>query len=80
MNILWTIIVGFVAGAAAKYIMPGKEPGGFVMTTLLGIGGAFVGTFVGNLLHFYATGLVGHLISATGGAVLILLIYNKLRS
>jgi len=80
VSIIWTILVGFVAGAAAKYIMPGKEPGGFVLTTLLGIGGAFVGGWIGGLLGIYTASLVGNLISATAGAVLILFVYNKFKN
>ncbi len=79
MSIIWTIVVGFIAGAAAKYIMPGKEPGGFVLTTLLGIGGAFVGSFVGGLLGLYTASVIGNVVSATAGAALILFVYNKFR-
>jgi len=79
MGLLWTVVVGFVAGALAKYVMPGKDPGGFVVTTLLGIGGAVVGSFVGGLLGVYTTSMVGNLLTATGGAVLILLAYRKFK-
>ena len=48
MGIVWTIIVGFAAGTLAKYIMPGDEGGGLILTTVLGIGGAFLGSFVGG--------------------------------
>ena len=79
MGILWIIIVGFVAGALAKYIMPGKDDQGFVMTTLLGIGGAFVGDWLGGLLGMdrLLDGLLGSIVSATLGALVILWIYNK---
>lgn len=79
MGILWVIIVGFVAGALAKYIMPGKEGGGFVMTTLLGIGGAFVGDWLGGLLGMNRVldGLLGSIVSATLGALVLLWVYNK---
>lgn len=79
MGILWIIIVGFVAGALAKYIMPGKEGGGFVMTTLLGIFGAFVGDWLGGLLGLsrLLDGLLGSIVSATLGALVILWVYNK---
>ncbi len=79
MSIIWTIVVGFAAGTLAKYVMPGKEAGGFVMTALLGIAGAFVGSFVGGLLGIHAAGFAGSLISATAGAVLILFVYGKMR-
>ena len=79
MGILWIIIVGFVAGALAKYIMPGKDDGGFVMTTLLGIGGAFVGDWLGGLLGMnrLLDSLLGSIVSATLGALVILWAYNK---
>jgi len=79
MGFLWIIIVGFVAGALAKYIMPGKDDGGFVMTTLLGIGGAFVGDWLGGLLGMnrLLDGLLGSIVSATLGALVILWVYNK---
>lgn len=80
MGIVWTIVIGFAAGAMAKYIMPGKDSGGFVMTTLLGIGGAFVGSFVGGLLGVYTDSLIGTLIAATLGALLILFVYNKFKN
>ncbi len=79
MGIFWIILVGFVAGALAKYLMPGKDGGGFVMTTLLGIGGAFVGEWLGALLGMnrLLDGLLGSIVSATLGALLLLWIYNK---
>jgi len=79
MGIFWIILVGFVAGALAKYIMPGKDGGGFVMTTLLGIGGAFVGSWLGGMLGMnrLLDGLLGSILSATLGALLLLWIYNK---
>ncbi len=54
MGILWTIIIGFLAGVIAKFIMPGpNEPGGFILTTILGIVGAFVATFIGQAVGWY---------------------------
>lgn len=79
MGLIWTILVGFAAGALAKYIMPGKEGGGFVMTTLLGIGGAIVGSFLGGLLGIYTDSLVGDLIAAVVGALVILFLWNKFK-
>ena len=54
MSILWTIIIGLIVGALAKFVMPGKDPGGIIITILLGIVGAFVGTFIGRALGLYA--------------------------
>ena len=76
MGILWTIVIGFVAGTIAKFIMPGKEPGLFVMTTLLGIGGAFVATFLGKMVGWYSIGDAAGFIGATVGAIIILFAYN----
>ena len=79
MGLLWMVLVGFAAGALAKYIMPGKEGGGFLMTTLLGIAGAVVGRFVGGLLGIYTDSLVGDLISAVVGALILLFLWNKFK-
>ncbi len=80
MGLIGILVVGFVAGALAKYIMPGKDPGGFVVTTLLGIGGAFVGSWIAGLLGIYTASFIGDLVSATGGALVILFVYNKFKS
>ena len=77
MGIIWTIIIGFVAGVIAKFIMPGdNEPSGFIMTTILGIVGAFVATFLGQALGWYGpnegTGLIGSVL----GAIVVLVIYG----
>ena len=77
MSILWTIIIGFVAGVVAKFIMPGdNEPAGFILTTILGIVGAFVATFLGQALGWYRPGEGAGLIGAVVGAVIVLLIYG----
>ncbi len=82
MGILSWIILGLMAGILAKWIMPGKDGGGFIVTTLLGIAGAFVGGWVGSL---FGMGTVGQfslsgLITAVIGALLLLFIYRKLKS
>src|ERR1043166_1863144 len=70
MNILWTIIIGFVAGVIAKFIHPGpNEPQGFIVTTLLGIAGAFVATYLGQQLGWYRPGEGAGLIGAGGRAL-----------
>lgn len=76
-----TIIIGLVAGALGKLLMPGKDPGGLIITILLGIGGAFVGDLVGGFLPIIPDGdggLIGRIISATIGAVILLFGYRKL--
>lgn len=81
MGILSWIILGLIVGALAKWIMPGKDPGGIIITICLGIAGAFVGGFVGSLLGLGAvTGFnLGSLLLALGGAVILLLVYRKLK-
>lgn len=79
MGIIWTIIIGFVAGILAKLITPGRnEPSGFILTTLLGIVGAFAATWLGQALGLYEAGEGAGLIGATVGAVLVLLIWGAL--
>jgi len=77
MGILWTIIIGFVAGVVAKFIVPGSnEPSGFLLTTILGIVGAFVASYLGQALGWYTAGEGAGFIGAIVGAVLILLIWG----
>lgn len=77
MGILWTIIIGFVAGVIAKFIMPGdNEPTGFVLTAILGIVGAFVATFLGQALGWYRPEEGAGLIGAVVGAIIVLLVYG----
>jgi len=77
MGILWTIIIGFVAGVIAKFIMPGdNEPTGFILTAILGIVGAFVATFLGQALGWYRPEEGAGLIGAVVGAVIVLLVYG----
>jgi uncharacterized membrane protein YeaQ/YmgE (transglycosylase-associated protein family) len=77
MGIIWTIIIGFLAGVIAKFIMPGSnEPSGFILTTILGIVGAFVATFLGQALGWYAAGEGAGLIGAVVGAIIVLAIWG----
>ena len=80
MGIIWTIIIGFVAGVIAKFAMPGdNEPSGFVLTTLLGVIGAFVATYLGQTLGWYGPGEGAGLIGAAIGAVIVLAVWAALR-
>ena len=72
------IVVGAVAGVLAKAIMPGKDPGGCIVTILLGVGGALLAGFIGNAVGWYTQGQAGGFIAATLGAILILFIYRLL--
>jgi len=74
MSIIWTIIIGFLAGVIAKFITPGdNEPSGFVLTTILGIVGAFVATWLGQALGWYRPGEGAGLVGAVVGAIVVLL-------
>ena len=79
MHILWTILIGLVAGAIAKLIMPGKDPGGLIITILLGIAGSLIATYLGHLIGWYQAGQSAGFIGAIIGAILILLIYRLIR-
>lgn len=76
MHIVWTIIVGFIAGVIAKFIHPGKESMGFILTTLLGIGGSLISTYAGQALGLYKAGEAAGFIGAIIGAIVILIIYG----
>ncbi len=78
-GILWIIIVGFVAGIVARIISPGRNnPQGFLLTTVLGIVGAFIATFIGQAIGHYGPDQGAGFIAATLGAVLVLFIWNRL--
>jgi uncharacterized membrane protein YeaQ/YmgE (transglycosylase-associated protein family) len=77
MGIIWTIIIGFIAGVIAKFIMPGeKEPKGFILTTILGIIGAFVASYLGQALGWYAPGEGAGLIGAIVGSIIVLFVWG----
>lgn len=79
MSIIWTIIIGFVAGIIAKFLMPGRnEPSGFILTTILGIVGAFVATYLGQAVGWYRADEGAGLIGAVVGAVIVLFIYGMI--
>lgn len=79
MGLLYTVVIGFVAGIVAKFLMPGKDPGGYIITTLLGIGGAVVATYLGQMVGIYRAGQGAGFIGAVVGAVLILAVYRKVK-
>ena len=76
MDILFTLIVGLIVGALAKLVMPGKDPGGILVTMLLGIAGAFIAGVMGQSLGWYAIGEGPGLIASVVGAVILLGIYR----
>jgi uncharacterized membrane protein YeaQ/YmgE (transglycosylase-associated protein family) len=81
MGIIWTIVIGFIAGIIAKFIMPGSnEPSGFILTTILGIVGAFLATFLGQAVGWYHAGEGAGLIGAVVGAIIVLAIWGMIAS
>jgi uncharacterized membrane protein YeaQ/YmgE (transglycosylase-associated protein family) len=76
MQYIWMAIIGLIVGALAKLIMPGKDPGGIIITILLGIAGSFVGTFVGRALGLYQQGQAAGFIMSIVGAIILLLLYR----
>jgi uncharacterized membrane protein YeaQ/YmgE (transglycosylase-associated protein family) len=78
MHIIVTIVIGFLAGIVAKLLTPGRDPGGFIITTLLGIAGAFVATYLGQAIGWYRADEGAGFIGAIVGAVVILLIYRMI--
>ena len=78
-GIIWIIVIGFIAGIIARFLSPGpNDPKGFVLTTLLGIVGAFLATFIGQAVGWYRPDQGAGFIGATVGAVLVLFIWNRL--
>jgi uncharacterized membrane protein YeaQ/YmgE (transglycosylase-associated protein family) len=78
MHIMVTVLVGLVVGIIAKLLMPGRDPGGFIITALLGIAGAFVAKFIGQQLGWYRPEDSAGFIASVAGAIVLLLIYRML--
>ena len=78
MEILSWIVFGLVIGIIAKVLMPGRDPGGFIVTTLLGIAGAMIGGFVGRAMGFYEQGQAAGWLMSITGAILLLLLYRMM--
>jgi uncharacterized membrane protein YeaQ/YmgE (transglycosylase-associated protein family) len=76
MSFVWTVLIGLVVGAVAKLIMPGKDPGGWIITTLLGIAGAIVATYLGQFLGLYTSGEPAGFIASVVGAIILLWVYR----
>jgi uncharacterized membrane protein YeaQ/YmgE (transglycosylase-associated protein family) len=76
MHILWMLVIGLLVGAVAKLIMPGKDPGGVIVTMLLGIAGSFIAGFIGRSVGHYQPGQSPGIIASVLGAVLLLLLYR----
>lgn len=79
MGILWIVVIGFVAGIVARLLAPGpNKPSGFIFTTILGIAGAFVATFVGQTVGWYRPDQGAGFIAATLGAIVVLFVWNRM--
>ena len=79
MGILWIVVIGFIAGIIARLLSPGpNKPSGFILTTVLGIAGAFFSTFIGQTIGWYGPNQGAVFIAATVGAVVVLFIWNRL--
>ena len=74
MSILWTLIIGLVVGVIAKLLMPGRDPGGFIITALIGVAGSFIAAFIGQTLGWYRPGEPAGIIASILGAMLLLLL------
>lgn len=79
MQFIWAIIVGFVVGALAKFIMPGKDPGGFIITTLIGIGGALVATWIGRTAGWYDQQSGAGFLASIAGSIVLLSAYRIIK-
>lgn len=77
-SLLWTAIIGLVIGAVAKLLMPGKDPGGWIITMLLGLAGSFVASYLGRMVGWYREGQSAGFIMSVLGAILLLFLYRVL--
>jgi uncharacterized membrane protein YeaQ/YmgE (transglycosylase-associated protein family) len=79
-NLIGTAIIGLIVGAIAKFFMPGKDPGGFIVTILLGLAGSFVAGYLGRFLGWYQEGQAAGFIMSVLGAILLLYLYRLFTS
>ena len=76
MSIIWAIIIGFIVGLVAKFLMPGRDGGGFILTAILGIVGAVVATWLGRAMGFYGANESAGFIASVIGAIIVLFVYH----
>lgn len=79
MHLLWTLLIGLIVGAVAKFLTPGKDPGGFIVTILIGIAGSLVATYAGRALGWYQEGQAAGFIMSVLGAIVLLALYHLIR-
>lgn len=77
MSLLWTALIGLVIGVVAKFLMPGKDPGGLIITMAIGIAGSFIASFIGQSVNWYAQGEPAGFIASVFGAMLLLWVYRR---
>ncbi|MEC5214832.1 putative membrane protein YeaQ/YmgE (transglycosylase-associated protein family) [Polaromonas sp. CG_9.5] len=76
MSIIWTILIGFIVGIVAKFMMPGRDPAGFFITAIIGIVGSIIATYLGRFMGFYQVGESAGFIAAIVGAIILLFLYR----
>ncbi len=79
MGLIWTILIGFLIGLVAKFFMPGRDGGGFILTTIVGILGSVIGTYIGSALGFYLPGEPAGFIMSVLGAMILLWIVRMIQ-
>jgi uncharacterized membrane protein YeaQ/YmgE (transglycosylase-associated protein family) len=79
LHLIWTCLIGLVAGGVAKLLMPGKDPGGWIITLVLGLAGSFLGTWIGRTLGHYQEGQGAGFLMSVVGAVILLVIYHLVK-
>ena len=80
MHLLWTLLIGLLVGIVAKLLMPGKDPGGFIITALLGIGGAFIAKYIGQQLGWYQPADTAGFLASVAGAIVLYVFFLSLAS
>ena len=78
MELLWILLIGLFVGIVAKFLMPGRDPGGFIITALLGVAGAFVAHAIGRAMGWYAEGEPSGFLASVGGAIILLALYRMI--
>jgi len=79
MHLLWELIIGLVVGAVAKFVMPGKDPGGIWITMIIGIAGSIIATYIGQAIGWYQAGQGAGFIMSVVGAIVLLFIYRLIK-
>jgi uncharacterized membrane protein YeaQ/YmgE (transglycosylase-associated protein family) len=79
LTLLWEAIIGLIVGAVAKFLMPGKDPGGIIITMLIGIAGSLIATWIGKTVGWYQEGQTAGFIMSVAGAILLLFVYRLIK-